>query len=127
MTRVASAGGGVWFDDAAGPLVRPYALTRGRTRSTRYDLDIVTLVVSLRPEVHDKLVEPEYARVLWICQHPLSVAEVAAQVDLPLCVVKVLLADLIERNYVIYRTGCGPVATPDLDTMQKVLDGIRQL
>lgn len=119
--------GEVWFDDAAGPLVRPYALTRGRTRSQRYDLDLVTLVVSLQPEVHDKRVEPEYAGVLWVCEHPLSVAEVAAKVDLPLCVVKVILSDLIERNYVIYRTGFGPVGAPDMDTMQKVLDGIRQL
>lgn len=126
MTTMVGAGG-VWFDDAAGPLVRPYALTRGRTKAARYDLDLVTLVVSLSPEVHDKLVEPEYATVLWLCQHPLSVAEVAAKIDLPLCVVKVMLADLIELNYVIYRTGWGPAKTPDLDTMQKVLDGIRQL
>lgn len=119
--------GEVWFDDAAGPLVRPYALTRGRTKSQRYDLDLVTLVVSLQPEIHDKRVEPEYAGVLWVCEHPLSVAEVAAKVDLPLCVVKVILSDLIERNYVIYRTGWGPVSAPDMDTMQKVLDGIRKL
>lgn len=119
--------GGVWFDDAAGPLVRPYALTQGRTKAHRYDLDLVSLVVSLRPEVHAKLVEPECATVLWTCQNPISVAEVAAKIDLPLCVVKVLLADLIERNYVIFRTGWGPSNTPDLDTVQKVLDGIRQL
>lgn len=118
----------VWFDDAAGPLVRPYALTRGRTQDDRYGLDLVTLVVSVQPEVHERVVEPEHADVLWICEHPLSVAEVAAKIDLPLCVVKVMLADLIEGNYVIYRTGWQPVRnTPDMDTMQKVLDGIRKL
>ncbi|WP_034272469.1 DUF742 domain-containing protein [Haloechinothrix halophila] len=120
--------GEVWFDDAAGPLVRPYALTRGRTQDDRYGLDLVTLVVSVQPAVHERIVEPEYADVLWVCEHPLSVAEVAAKIDLPLCVVKVMLADLIERNYVIYRTGWQPVRnTPDMDTMQKVLDGIRKL
>lgn len=119
--------GEVWFDEAAGPLVRPYALTRGRTRSNRYELDLVTLVVALQPEVHARVVEPEYARVLWVTEHPLSVAEVAAKIDLPLCVVKILLSDLIERNYIIYRTGWGPAKAPDLNTMQKVLDGIRKL
>lgn len=118
----------VWFDDAAGPLVRPYALTRGRTKDNRHGLDLVTLVVSVQPEVHQRRVEPEYADVLWVCERPLSVAEVAAKIDLPLCVVKVLLADLIDRNYVIYRTGWQPMRNaPDLDTMQKVLDGIRKL
>lgn len=120
-------GSEAWFDDAAGPLVRPYAVTRGRTRSGRTELDLVTLVVALQPEIHAKTVEPEYATVLWVCAHPLSVAEVAAKVDLPLCVVKVLLSDLIERNYVIYRTGWGSTRAPDMDTMQKVLDGIRRL
>lgn len=119
--------GEVWFDDAAGPLVRPYALTRGRTKGNAYDLDLVTLVVSLQPELHARAVEPEYAGVLWVCEHPLSVAEVAAKIDLPLCVVKVILSDLIERNYVIFRTGWGRMRTPDLATMQKVLDGINQL
>lgn len=119
--------GEVWFDDAAGPLVRPYAVTGGRTRSSRYDLDLVTLVVALQPDVHARMVEPEYASVLWVSEHPLSVAEVAAKVDLPLCVVKVLLSDLIERNYVIFRTGWGPAKAPDRNTMQKVLDGIRKL
>lgn len=116
-----------WFDEAAGPLVRPYALTRGRTRSSKIELDLVTLVVALQPEVHAQIVEAECANVLWVCEHPLSVAEVAAKVDLPLCVVKVLLSDLIERNYVIYRTGWGSTQTPDMNTMQKVLDGIRRL
>lgn len=116
-----------WFDEAAGPLVRPYAVTGGRTRSSKIELDLVTLVVALQPDIHAQAVEPECASVLWVCEHPLSVAEVAAKVDLPLCVVKVLLSDLIERNYVIYRTGWGSKQTPDANTMQKVLDGIRRL
>ncbi|MEE1943162.1 DUF742 domain-containing protein [Streptomyces sp. TRM 70361] len=35
-----------WFDDAAGPVVRPYAMTRGRTHSAGGDrIDPVALVV----------------------------------------------------------------------------------
>ncbi|MBW1602127.1 DUF742 domain-containing protein [Streptomyces sp. JJ66] len=36
-----------WFDDAAGPVVRPYAMTRGRTRAdTRLRLDLIALVIA---------------------------------------------------------------------------------
>ena len=39
-----------WFDDAAGPVVRPYAMTRGRTRSSAEEakLDLIALVVADR-------------------------------------------------------------------------------
>lgn len=115
------------MDDAAGPIVRPYTITGGRTRVDGIELDLVTLVVAVRPDVHAHWVDAESARLLWVCEHPLSVAEAAAGVRLPLRVVKVLLADLIRREYVLHRVGPDPVAEPDLITMQKVLDGIRAL
>ena len=115
-----------WYDDAAGPLVRPYAVTGGRTDSGRYDLDLITLVVSIDPDAHAGLVGPEHADVLRVCTYPSSVAEVAAKLDLPVGVAKVLISDLIDRNYIIFRSSWQPV-TPDLDMMQKVLNGIRNL
>jgi hypothetical protein len=119
--------GEMWFDDAAGPLVRPYALTRGRTEANTQHLELITLVVAVQPEAHAAAVEAECARILRVCTLPQSVAEVAAKVDLPLCVVKVLISDLIERKYMIFRPGPPPAVTPDLTMMQKVLDGIRKL
>lgn len=119
--------GEAWFDEAAGPLVRPYAVTKGRTRSGSYQLELITLVVALRPDLHAGVVEPEYARVLRVCTMPQSVAEVAAHVDLPLCVVKVLISDLIDRNYLIFRSGWGRDGRPDMTMLRKVLDGIRRL
>lgn len=118
-----------WIDEDAGLLVRPYAISRGRTRSTEYDLDLVTLVVSVEPAVHAASVEREYADVLWTCAKPLSIAEVAARVRLPLGVVKVLLGDLIECGYVVHRSGWQPTKNPvhDIATIQRVLDGIRKL
>jgi hypothetical protein len=117
----------VWFDDAAGPLVRLYAITQGRARAITGELDLLTLVVSVQPEVHSDLVDAEYAQLLWICERPLSVAEAAAKIDLPLCVVKVMLADLTALGYLIYRNGWTPRGAHDMDTVQKVLDGIRKL
>ncbi|MDI5979823.1 DUF742 domain-containing protein, partial [Amycolatopsis magusensis] len=56
-----------------------------------------------------------------------SVAEVAARVDLPLPVVKVLLCDLIEQNLVLFRTAAPLTETPNKHVLQAVLDGIRKL
>ncbi|HET6634149.1 MAG TPA: DUF742 domain-containing protein, partial [Streptomyces sp.] len=37
-----------WFDDAAGPVVRPYAMTRGRTHAgtAAARLDLIALVTA---------------------------------------------------------------------------------
>ncbi|SDI96216.1 Protein of unknown function [Actinokineospora alba] len=125
--RMAVNGRRQWFDDAAGPVVRPYAITGGRTRVEGIELDVATLVVSVQPEVHARHVDAESARLLRVCEYPQSVAEAAAGLRLPLRVVKVLLADLIQRQYVMYRAGWNATAAPDVLTMQKVLDGLRAL
>ncbi|MCO1659307.1 DUF742 domain-containing protein [Pseudonocardia humida] len=116
-----------WFDEDAGPLVRPFALTRGRTRPGRYDLDMITLVVAIGSH-REPGREPEYARILAACQRPVSVAEVSATVDLPLVVVKVLLSDLIERGELLFRSPPRTVS-PQTDrvVLQAVLDGVRNL
>lgn len=115
-----------WFDEEAGPLARPYTLTRGRTQAARHGLDLVTLVVAMH-EQHDGELEHAYQRILAASQRPLSIAELAAAVDLPLGVVKVLVSDLIEGDYMIFRNGWAASATPGPETLQKVLDGFREL
>jgi hypothetical protein len=116
-----------WFDDAAGPLIRPYTLTGGRTRTDKIGLDLLTLVVALTSVTDAANLAPEYARIVRLAQQPLSVAEVAAYVELPLPVVKVLLGDLIEQQHVIFRSATPLTAHPDERILQAVLDGIRKL
>jgi hypothetical protein len=112
-----------WFDEAAGPLVRPYAVTGGRTRSQQTELDVVTLVVIARRRVDPGTLDPEYVAILSLCQKPTSVAEISAKLDLPLGVVKVLIGDLIDQRLLIFRAAL----TPDNEVLQKVLNGIRRL
>jgi uncharacterized protein DUF742 len=112
-----------WFDDAAGPLVRPYAMTRGRTRTSRIELDVVTLVLAVPYDPNVPITEPEYWSILTMCQRPTSIAELSAKLDLPLGVIKVLVGDLIERRQVIFRSAM----TPEPEVLQAVLDGIRRL
>jgi hypothetical protein len=116
-----------WYDDDNGPLVRPYAVTRGRTKSSRRDLNLITLVVTSAYE--NVAMEPEYAEILRICQYPLSIAEISATLGLPLTVVKILVADLIEQGYLIFSSPPSPMDTdtPDMNILQAVLDGIRRL
>ncbi|WP_116049846.1 DUF742 domain-containing protein [Amycolatopsis palatopharyngis] len=116
-----------WFDEAAGPLVRPYAVTGGRTRSDTLGLELITLVVALPSAAEAAAMEPEYARIVRLCQRPMSVAEVAARVDLPLPVVKVLLSDLIERNHILFRTAAPSADIPNKHVLHAVLEGIRKL
>jgi len=117
--------GQVWFDDAAGPLVRPYAVTRGRTHSQQTQLEMITLVVALHPPDHPALarMNPEHAEIITRCQRPTSVAEISAGLRLPMSVVKILISDLIEQQLVIFRAA----ATPDLHVLQAVINGIRRL
>ena len=115
-----------WFDEAAGPLVRPYAVARGRTRPTRRDLELITLVVAVTAEP-DADMDLEYAHILRVCQRPLSIAEVSATLDLPLVVIKVLLSDLIDGGHIIFRSPPQTSDFPKTELLQAVLDGIRKL
>jgi hypothetical protein len=116
-----------WYDDEAGPLVRPYSVTRGRTQPARTDLDLITLVVS---DTHEHVeMEPEYTEVLRLCRTPLSIAEISAMLALPVAVVKILVADLIEHGYVAFRSPRSVVddEPPNMNVLRAVLDGIRRL
>lgn len=116
-----------WYDEAAGPLVRPYAMTRGRTRPNAPNLNLVTQVrVSVLPSDPAAL-SPEHRQILEICHKPLSVAEVAAYLDVPLVVVKVLIGDLIERGHIVAGALFQTSDITDTNLLQAVLDGIRRI
>ncbi|MFB9802766.1 DUF742 domain-containing protein, partial [Streptomonospora salina] len=80
--------------DDAESLVRPYVITQGREHSDAVRLDMISVVIAARADVDEMALEPEQLRILELCGRPLSVAEVAAHLDMPVAVVKVLLGDL---------------------------------
>jgi hypothetical protein len=116
-----------WVDDEAGPLVRPYAMTRGRTRPANRDLNMITLVVAVKDEVDTVALDADYVQILELCRNPMSVAELAAHMNVPIVVVKVLLSDLVERGEVMARNPTRDVRVPDMKLLQAVLDGVRRL
>lgn len=119
-------GDDAWLDDT-GPLVRPYAMTRGRTRPAKDDLDMLSMVRAQRSASGASGLSPEHERVLELCQRPLSVAELAAKLEVPLVVAKVLVSDLVASDDIVVRDPGSPVGSPDTHTLQAVLDGIRGL
>jgi hypothetical protein len=123
MTRF----GQPWFDDEAGPLVRPYAVTRGRTLGAGRELDMLTVVVTKMSSVRLRRPEPEYPEILRLCQVPQSVAEVSAVLRLPLAVTKILVGDLISDGHLNFRSPAHDTGLHDLSTLRAVLDGIRRL
>ncbi len=115
-----------WFDEEAGPVVRLYAVTRGRGRSDRPELDMLTLVVDIARGTALRRHEPEYASIVELCRTPQSVAEVAALLGLPLTMTKVLVGDLIDDGRLEYRQPRHEDAG-DIGVLQALLDGIRGL
>jgi hypothetical protein len=96
-----TSGGEMWLDREAGPVVRPYALTAGRSRPPGEKLDLIDLVTAVSEPCADaRALEPEHRRLIDLCQTPAAVADLASQIDLPLGVVRILLGDLLEQELV---------------------------
>jgi hypothetical protein len=108
-------------------LVRPYALTGGRTRASIGDLPIEALVVSTREGLEAVGPRHEARRIVTLCREPLSVAEVSARIGIPLGVARVLVGDLLSDGHVqVHRATVGD-ARPDVRLLTRVLDGLQAL
>jgi Protein of unknown function (DUF742) len=117
-----------WVDEAAGPVVRPYAVTHGRTQPARGEFDLITQVTAAQTVGDDESGrQPEHVAILRLCQNPTSVAEIATQLDLPVGTVRVLLGDLLDRGLVRTRAPVPAGNLPDDNVYKAVLDGLRAL
>ncbi|MCP3769760.1 MULTISPECIES: DUF742 domain-containing protein [Streptomyces] len=121
-----------WFDDEAGPVVRPYAMTRGRTSSAaQHRLDLIAVVVTEPgaddPE-SDPTLSPEHVDIVERCREaPQTVAELAAELDLPIGVVRVLVGDLVDLESVHVNRPVPPAELPDESILRDVINGLRAL
>jgi serine/threonine protein kinase len=87
------------YEDGDLQLLRPYAMTGGRTRS-RYHLSIESLVTTTPRQDQFVGLLPEHARICYLCLETKSVAEISAILSIPLGVARILVADLSEAGYV---------------------------
>lgn len=108
-----------------GGLVRPYVVTEGRAHPTRNTLDLVTLLVAYKDQSMAGL-SPEKRRLIELCRPgALSVAEVSGHLSLPVSVVKVLVADLMDSGHLGTRSPIPSAQPTDARILQEVLDGLR--
>jgi hypothetical protein len=126
-----------WADEPFGDepedsSVRPYTITHGRTASAHGDLTLITIIVALTPpeeQFGTRGLEPEHRAILELCRRPVAVAEIAALLNLPVAVAKILISDLITLGTVAARPPAALVVgqKPDGRLLQAVRDGLRRL
>ncbi|SEM27763.1 DUF742 domain-containing protein [Streptacidiphilus jiangxiensis] len=119
-------------EEELGQLVRPYTLTRGRTRHAAAEVfDLVTQISAAAGEgggVDEETQDPEHEAILELVRvRPLSVAEIAADLDLPLGVVRILLGDLFEADLIEVTRPVPAAQLPDESILREVIRGLRAL
>jgi hypothetical protein len=108
-------------------LVRPYAVTGGRTKP-RYQLQIEAMVAASHYEARDlSVLSPECQAILGFCRDWRSVAEVSAVLRMPLGVARVLIADMALEGLVRVHQADHGQGRPDLNLLERVLSGLRKL
>ncbi|MFD8519459.1 DUF742 domain-containing protein [Streptomyces capillispiralis] len=106
---------------------RLYTVTGGRSRADD-SFDLVTLIVSESGPVPG--MQSEHVRILELCRHPTAVVEVAAELGLPITVVRILLGDLLDTGRITARhprAAPSVASLPDSALLQEVLHGLRNL
>ncbi|WP_346777092.1 DUF742 domain-containing protein [Streptomyces sp. HNM0575] len=113
--------------DRSSPFVRPYAVTRGRTRA-RYEFALEALVSTAVGARQQRLkLPPEQRAICDLCVEIKSVAEVSALLGMPLGVARILVADLSVKGLVSVEQPGNVEGRPDVSLLERVLVGLRSL
>jgi hypothetical protein len=105
---------------------RPFTVTNGRTEPSA-SLDLMTLAMATDgAAASGDGLGIDHGPVFELCRTPISVAEVAARLGMPVTVTKILLSDLVELGVLVTQgpTAFGPI---DLALLEAVRDGLRAL
>jgi len=105
---------GKWVRRDSGPVVRPYAVTGGRTEPADgevLDLIAVVVAVGLAGGATDDPIRltPEHRKILRLCERPMTVADIASDT-----------AVRVVRNR-------PAVQLPGNDVLKEILNGLRAL
>jgi hypothetical protein len=117
-------------DEQPGPdrrRVRPYAMTGGRTRPTHDDLEIEALISTTSVGERTPTLTVEQRAIAVLCHDILSIAEVSAQLHLPLGVIRVLVGDMADQRLVMVHRPAQAGDRPDLSLLERVLYGLHTI
>jgi uncharacterized protein DUF742 len=115
--------------DPRGNLVRPYAVTRGRTEPRR-DIPIEAVLVAGESAVQEaRFAGHDKYRIAVLCEAKAqSLAELAARTRLPLGVARVLVADMVADGLLTLHSAAPKTGfTERMDLLERVLSGLRNL
>jgi Protein of unknown function (DUF742) len=124
-----SPGVAALFDlpEQSSSLVRPYAVTGGRTKPS-YQLQIEAMVSASHYDARDlSVLSPECQSILGYCRDWRSVAEISAVLRMPLGVARVLIGDMAMEGLVRVHQAEHGHGRPDLNLLERVLSGLRKL
>ena len=116
-------------EDPRGALVRPYAVTRGRTEPRR-DIALEAVLVASPTAVQEaRFAGHDKHRLAVFCDgRPLSLAELAAYSRLPLGVTRVLVADMVTDGLLTLHSAAPAEAYEErMNLLERVLSGLRRL
>jgi hypothetical protein len=117
-----------WLDGDAGPVYRPYAVTRGRVEPVAGGFDLVAFVVAkVEPTVTSTSLLPEHRAILRQVQTPTTVAEISSGLDLALGVVRVLLGDLLQADLISIYEPTTITRDSNEQILKAVINGLREL
>lgn len=116
--------------DGSTPLVAPYVVLKGKVAASRNHFDLVTLITV--PDIAVPLdrtsLNPEQRAVLDLVQRSAqSVSEISALLGLPLSVLRILLADLMESGHITTSRRITDASRLDRHLLEEVLAGLRNL
>ncbi len=100
-------------------------MTGGRTRPTHDDLEIEALVSTTAMVEQTPKLTVEQRAIAALCHDVLSIAEVSAQLHLPLGVIRVLVGDMADEHLVMVHRPAHAGDLPDLALLERVLYGLR--
>lgn len=116
-----------WYGDdegEAGRFVPLYVLVNGRTSPRNTSLDLATQVIALPAD--RRALEPEYEALVNRCWDWISIAELAAYLNYPLTVTKILVDVLLERRFLA--VGTAAEDTPaDRELLETILARLEKL
>jgi hypothetical protein len=103
-------------------VIRPFLLTGGRTRPTRDDLRVESLIQTVTGDTTENL-RFEHRRIVEICRQPTSIAELSGALAVPLGVVRVLVSDLVAEG----RVSVVQQQQLSIQMMERIRDRVRAL
>ena len=117
----------IWYDDEAGPLVRLYAITGGRTEAPAGDFTLSTIVQRVPGATPGGELSLAESTIVQLTERPLSVSEIAARLGLPLGPVRVILGDLRDAGLVTVPRSRDAAERPSMSLLEQVLGGLNSL